>query len=176
MASELQNESALITAAHPLRMLPALRTVRAARARSRPNLNRTGHPHDPVDHHRRQMRQQHLTPLELTCRTSSRLNDSPQRQHAQHQHHQICARALFHGHGQDPRPLAVDRDLRRCGDCGYGRLQRDLPRLLVLTARTITAILAPAMIENASATTKSPTCWYTVSTDPSGTLTTTTPR
>src|SRR6476659_8494915 len=50
------------------------------------------------------------------------------------------------------------------------------PRLLVLTARTIAAILAPARIENASATTQSPTCWYTVSTDPSGTLTTITPR
>ena len=56
------------------------------------------------------------------------------------------------------------------------RLQDDLPRPLVLTARTITAIPAPARIENASATTQSPTCWYTVSTDPSGTLTTMTPR
>jgi len=62
-------QPAFIAAVHPLRALPALRTGRAARAWTRPNLNRPGHPHDPVDHHRRQMRQQHLAPLELTFRT-----------------------------------------------------------------------------------------------------------
>ena len=63
-------QAPLIPGVHPPRDRPTVRARRLARAGARPDLDHTGDPQHLLDHHRRQMRQQHVTPIALARRSS----------------------------------------------------------------------------------------------------------